>query len=64
MECIKTKIAIVTGSLATGGAEAMIAQLAVNIDSSRYDVKVICISISVTSPIEKSLVENGINVIF
>lgn len=60
----KKKIAIITGSLLTGGAEAMVAQLATHINRSKYEVKVICIYKSVDSPIEQLLAENNIETVF
>lgn len=60
----KKKIAIVTGSLVTGGAEAMVAELATKLNKEKYEIKVICIYISVKSPIEKMLEKSGVNVIF
>lgn len=61
---IKKRIAIVTGSLVTGGAEAMVAELATKLDKNYYDVKVICIYIPVNSPIENKLIEEKIDLVF
>lgn len=60
----KKKIAIVTGSLVTGGAEAMVAELATKLSKKKYEIKVICIYISVKSPIEKMLENSGVDVVF
>lgn len=64
MKTEKKKIAIITGSLVTGGAEAMVSQLVVNIDRSKYDVILICTYKSVDSPIEKFLKKNNIPITF
>jgi hypothetical protein len=58
------RIAIVTASLETGGAEAMVAQLAANINKASYLVKVICIGNSVYSPAEQLLKDKGVDVTF
>ena len=57
-------IAIVTGTLYTGGAEAMAAQLAINIDKTNYAVKVICLGDSIDSPIEALLNEHSIDIVY
>lgn len=60
----RKRIAIITGSLETGGAETMVSRLVTNIDNDKFIVKLICISKFTNSPIEKVLQKNGIEVTY
>jgi len=49
------KVAIITPSLITGGAETMVVRLATNINREKFDVLVICLSARAGSALEKVL---------
>jgi len=58
------KVVIVTPTLMTGGAETMVVRLASNIDLSRYDVTVVCLSKKTDSFLEKKLEKVHVKVKF
>lgn len=57
----RIKIAIILPYFGTGGAEKMVAQLAANMDTTKFDVKVFCIlGAQLGNHLERIVAENGI----
>lgn len=61
----RIKVAIILPYFGTGGAEKMVAQLAANMDTTEFDVKVFCIlGGPLDNHLEKIVAENGVAIQF
>lgn len=60
----KKKISIIVPSLAVGGAENMVAQLAVNLDRNKFDLQLIVLSSELNTPIKQYLDGYNLEIIY